>query len=627
MKKVIYSFIALLLAFTSVAQDTTCKGKAAFQYTINGNTVNFYSSTTANTPTINYWKFGDGLVGDAANPVHIYLSAGNYRVVHYIKDTLHKCYDSAVKEFTIAASLCDLINAKFEWRKDSINPSKIFFINQSMPNPAPTSVVYKWTFGDGTSSTNFSPDHIYSAPGQYNVCLTVSYLSTGSTTPVCTKTFCSIVTIPQPCNLQPYFTWAVDPANLLAVKFTNKTVLTSATAQYKWSFGDGAGSTEANPVHAYTKAGVYKVCLVVTISNTCTQEYCLDVTVRDCNFDAGFNWVLDSIYPMSGVKFNPVLGPLTVMPTSTKWTFGDGTTSTEYSPLHQYQQPGTYKVCLRVEYFAGCVKEVCKEVVVPAPENCEAFSRFTVDRTTADAATWYFKAETNNSTVKYTWTFGDGTGALGAAATHKYSHAGTYRVCLTAYRSDNCASTTCKEIVVGLLNCDQTTIKYEAQRINPPINNAVKFVAISNQPILSQSWTIWRNSALTPVKIGTNNPTYIFQDTGWYKVCLRAITVNGCVKEYCDYIHITAVPNACTLQVLPNPATTSIQFKVQVEVAQPVIASIVDMTGVRKAVFYLNAVPGANTFTLPIGTLATGYYTLEVKVGDKVCSTKFQKVN
>ncbi len=628
MKKVLYSFIALLLAFTSVAQDTTCKGKAAFQYKINGNTVNFYSSTTANTATINYWKFGDGLVGDAANPVHSYLSAGNYRVVHYIKDTLHKCYDSAVKEFTIAASLCDLVNAKFEWRKDSINPSKIYFINQSMPNQAPTSVVYKWTFGDGTSSTNFSPDHIYSAPGQYNVCLTVSYLTTGSATPVCSKTFCSVVTVPQSCNIQPYFLWAVDSSNLFAVKFTNKTVVTSATAQYKWSFGDSTTSTEANPVHAYTKAGVYKVCLVVIVGNSCTQEICKEITVRDCNFDAGFNWVLDSIYSGHGVKFYPLPpSALTVMPTSTKWSFGDGTYSTDYSPLHQYQQPGTYKVCLRIEYFAGCVKEVCKEVTVPVYTNCEALSRFTVDSTGNNSGTWSFKAETNTSTAKYTWTFGDGTGATGATATHKYDRAGTYRVCLTAYRSDNCASTSCKEIFAGSLNCNQTTVKFETERLNPPVNNAVKFIAVSNQSVISQDWTIWRNNATTPVKIVANNPTYIFQDTSWYKVCLRTVTANGCVKEFCDYIHITAVPNVCTLQVLPNPATTTIQFKIQVEIAKPVIASVIDMTGVRKAVFYLNAVPGANTFTLPTGTLATGYYTLEVKVGDKVCSTKFQKIN
>ncbi|MFT3846414.1 MAG: PKD domain-containing protein [Lacibacter sp.] len=631
MKKVIYSFIALLLAFSSIAQNTNpCAGKANFQLTVNGNTVSFYSGdvTLVALPRLFHsWNFGDGLKSDAQNPVHTYASAGTYRVVHYVKDTLNKCYDSAVKEITITTSVCDLLQPKFEWRKDSSSPAKIIFINQSLPNPPPSTIIYKWSFGDGTTSSERNPSHIYSTPGQYNVCLTISYSVAGTSNTPCTKTFCSVVTVVSPCNFKPEFTWDAAASNLLLVKFTNKTVLTTNAAQAKWSFGDGTYSTEWNPSHTYSKGGVYKVCLVVTTANNCTLEICKEITVKDCNFPADFRWALDSIYPMRGVKFYPELGPLTVMPLSTKWNFGDGATSTEYSPLHQYQQPGTYKVCLRVEFITGCVKEICKEVVVPLPANCEVLSKFVVERISSDPNTYIFKAETNLSTIKYTWTFGDGTGATGAYAKHQFDRSGKYTVCLTAYRGDNCASTTCKEIVVGVINCDQTVVKFETQRLNPPMNNAVKFIALSNQPIVSQSWTIWKSNATTPVKITTPNPMYVFQDTGTYKVCLRATTANGCVKEYCDVIRITQVPDVCTLQVMPNPATTSIQFKVQVEVAQPVVASIIDMTGVRKAVFYLNAVPSANTFTLPIATLPTGFYTLEVKIGNKVCSTKFQKVN
>ncbi|MFY7840217.1 MAG: PKD domain-containing protein, partial [Lacibacter sp.] len=195
MKKVFYSFLALLFAFTSVAQDNPCKGKAAFQFTISGNTVKFYSATIVNSPLVHQWKFGDGQMGDGANPTHTYAAPGGYRVVHYIKDTVLKCYDSAVQEFRIGTAICDLLQSKFEWRKDSTNPSKIFFINQSQPNTAGIAISYKWSFGDGSGSAEKNPDHIFAAPGQYNVCLTISYGTTNATTPVCTKTFCSIVTV------------------------------------------------------------------------------------------------------------------------------------------------------------------------------------------------------------------------------------------------------------------------------------------------------------------------------------------------------------------------------------------------------------------------------------------------
>ena len=40
--------------------------------------------------------------------------------------------------------------------------------------------------------------------------------------------------------------------------------------------------------------------------------------------------------------------------TSILWNFGDGTTSTDWNPNHQYQQPGYYEVTLRVEDVGSC---------------------------------------------------------------------------------------------------------------------------------------------------------------------------------------------------------------------------------------------------------------------------------
>ncbi|MEQ1799077.1 MAG: PKD domain-containing protein, partial [Lacibacter sp.] len=466
-----------------------------------------------------------------------------------------------------------------------------------------------------------NPVHLYTTPGQYNVCLTIRYANAN-----CEKTYCSIVTVPPACDFQPYFSWTADAANPLTIKFTNQTAVTSATAKIKWSFGDGTSSADWNPTHTYTKAGVYNVCIRVELSPNCVKEICKQVVVRSCDIEAGFTWVLDSVLPMRGVKFYPLPSVLTVMPLSIKWSFGDGTSSAEYSPFHQYQQPGTYKVCMRIEFFAGCVKEVCKDVVIPAPVGCEQLSLFKIERISAEPNTFVFNAEFNNSTLKYTWTFGDGTGAIGPNAKHKYDRPGRYNVCLTVYRGDNCASTTCKEIVVGQLSCEQTFVKFEYQRLNSA-GNVIKFKAVSNQPLLSQYWTIYKSNSTVPVIINAVDPTYTFQDTGWYKVCLRAITVNGCVKEYCEAIRIQQVPSVCTLQIMPNPVTTTANFKVQVETPQVVIASIIDITGVRKAVFYLNATAGINAFAIPTGTLPTGYYTLEVKIGNRVCTGRFQKIN
>jgi PKD repeat protein len=43
----------------------------------------------------------------------------------------------------------------------------------------------------------------------------------------------------------------------------------------------------------------------------------------------------------------------TGVPTSWKWTFGDGTSSSDQNPIHQYSQEGSYTVKLTVKNVAG----------------------------------------------------------------------------------------------------------------------------------------------------------------------------------------------------------------------------------------------------------------------------------
>ena len=623
MKKVLYPLYALLFFWASgaAAQGTTnpCTGKANFQFTVNNLTVNFYSLNTSNTQLKHRWLFGQGNASsDAANPVFTYNSPGVYKVIHYIKDEVLNCYDSTIKEIRLG-NVCDLLKPKFEWQRDSAHPARIKFYNVSQPNPPPAGVSFKWSFGDGSSSSDFSPVHIYQQPGEYEVCLIMRIDG------VCEKTFCAKVIVPPPCNLQPNFSWTADASNPLKYKFTNLTAPTSTTAQVRWSFGDGSSSSEWNPIHEYKEAGVYTVCLKVYINNTCIKEICKQVVVRACTIEPGFSWQLDSIYPLRGVQFRNTTPVLTIQPLRVRWSFGDGTESSEWNPFHKYEKPGTYNVCLKIAFFEGCTKEVCKTIVIPEPAACERLSNFEV-RLTSVPNTIKAEAVIANSSLKYVWTFGDGTGAFTAATTHTYAKPGKYTICLTVYRGENCASTTCKEIVVGPLPCSLTTVKFEYHRINSA-GNSIKFTAVSNQTIISQRWSIQKDNATTPVIINANNPAYTFTQPGIYKVCLRAVTINGCVKEYCDTIRIGEIPSTCSLQVTPNPATTQIFFRLELRGNQTVTASIVDAMGVRRTVHFFNGLQGWNSFNIGIATLPAGYYTLEVKYNGIVCSSKFQKVN
>jgi len=66
----------------------------------------------------------------------------------------------------------------------------------------------------------------------------------------------------------------------LSVSFTSEVECSQPNVQYKWDFGDGTTSTEANPVHTYTKPGEYTATLTVTAGQvTATDE--IDITVEE----------------------------------------------------------------------------------------------------------------------------------------------------------------------------------------------------------------------------------------------------------------------------------------------------------------------------------------------------------
>lgn len=66
--------------------------------------------------------------------------------------------------------LNNLSAAHFRWEFwDTLSPLHVYFADLSVYEPAE----WKWDFGDGSTSTEKSPEHSYSAPGVYPVCLTV----------------------------------------------------------------------------------------------------------------------------------------------------------------------------------------------------------------------------------------------------------------------------------------------------------------------------------------------------------------------------------------------------------------------------------------------------------------------
>lgn len=117
-----------------------------------------------------------------------------------------------------------------------------------------------------------------------------------------------------------------------------------------WDFGDGATSTDRNPTHEYTAAGVYTVTLTVSGNDGADQYMVRDALTIHQAAVADFS-ASDSrgVRPLPVTFNNLSAGDIDTW----QWDFGDGSTSSLSSPTYTYLQAGDYTVTLTVNGLGG----------------------------------------------------------------------------------------------------------------------------------------------------------------------------------------------------------------------------------------------------------------------------------
>lgn len=638
MKKFYSLFISCLLITGSLLAQPAPNCNSQFTFVIsNANFVQFTPATPGDSINTHHsWIFGDGTSNTYVFPSHTYLNPGIYTVHHkltqYNSAGVIVCLDSSTAIITIATGTCN-IQAQFLPHPDlTVSGLGWSFENLSAGITPNDSV--KWNYGDGTSSGGFTGHHVYAQPGTYNVCLRIiKRTATGLSN--CVSEICHSLIVPSPsiCLLQASFTQERDTSSgQHTFHFHNTSFGFSPGDSIKWSFGDGTYSNALNPIHTYAQPGTYNVCIRV-IKRTpngdltnCISENCHSVVVpQACNIAAHFTARPDSINTRKIYFTNSTIGSTTAG--TATWTFGDGTTTTGWNAMHEYAQPGTYIVCLHVQLSATCSSNACETItVLSSPVNCEARSAFSFSRSAADPLLVNFQPNTINNLSQYTWSFGDGSVSQNPTASHHYAVAGNYTACLTVRTSPTCASTTCRTI--ELRDCSNLQASYHYYADSPVVNR-VHFTAFANGTIAAQSWSILKigSSITTPIILNQLNPVYTFHDTGYYRVCLRATFGNGCIKKYCETIHIShvIVRPGCNLQLYPNPATTQINAMIHLAAPQVLNAYVYNVLNILVKEKHQPGNAGNNFVEISIGNLPAGIYRYVLVHGNDTCTGLFQK--
>lgn len=300
----------------------------------------------------------------------------------------------------------------------SANSLRVLFTDESTGSP----VSYRWSFGDGRTSTERNPEHIYSRAGTYTVSLMVTNVDGLS------DTFRNSVTVPRPGNpLQASFTHTI---NGLEVIFTDTS--TGNPNSWMWEFGDGETSTRPNPVHTYPGVGTYVVNLTVTNRFNQRSGTRQVIEIKPASpLDADFT-VETEVGGLTAVFTDTSTGD----PVAWQWNFdaegAGGATSTEQNPSHRYDQPGTYVVALTVTNSVGQTDTQRKSVTVPRGSALPEAS-FT---TSIDGLRVLFTDTSTGSPTSWSWNFGDPESMERNTSTeqnpvHEFTKAGTYTVRLT----------------------------------------------------------------------------------------------------------------------------------------------------------------------------------------------------
>ncbi len=431
-----------------------------------------------------------------------------------------------------------------------------------------------WDFGDGNTSGDLNPTHIYTEPGTYIVTLLVeNFCSTDSHT----REVIVTENLPTADFSQ---TSEVICAGSSVLYSNNSTEATS----FRWEFEGGvpSQSTEENPVIVYGTTGIFDVSLTAinadgetTILKEQTIEI-IEVPIADFNIDQR-----DNTISLSGL--NSGLSP--------SWDFGDGNTSTDVNPTHEYSQGGQFIITLTISNDCG-TDSVQKAVIIESNELnssfsvssrniCEGSAVSYADLTDdADERTWIFEGGLPNqstdanptvlyiqdgrysvtlitkndvstdtlvlpnhltvaslptadfnfsvtdSTVTFTnnsdsfselsWTFGDQTGSADSDPVHTYAAPGTYTATLTV--SNSCGSDaltesiTIEEPILSITEMLADSVDFSIE--NEAVCQGQAFVVQNNTPVFDDAfWLVDGQDTIETDSI-------LIQDSGLHTISL-----------------------------------------------------------------------------------------------------------
>lgn len=485
----------------------------------------FFDQSSGSTVVNWSWDFGDGNTSNQAFPIHAYDSAGSYTVTLAVQDQ-NGCVDTISKP-----NLIDLQgpSAAFTPLQSSGCIGSSFTFTDASTG-ASAIVGWSWSFGDGDSSNQQNPVHLYDQPGVYDVSLTVTDANG------CRQT----ETVPQAVVIfeGPQVTFAPDITQgcaPLTVQFTDQSTSPNSTLTgWQYQYGNGSSYNFPNGTQTYTSPGTFEVVLTVTDAQGCAAADTQQITVLPGpNVDFISN--IQSGCPPRPIDFLSQSGGPTPL-ASWSWDFGDGNTGNGPLFTHTYQANGLYDVKLVVEDANGCRDSLIRPQFIRIGEPLIDFGVNDSLPCPGEVVTFTDFSQPDTPFVSWSWDFGDGHTATGQTASHAYADSGRYDVTLTVVDALGCIGT---RTIPKLVKVQSPPVAYftaPAFGCEPAIIQALDS-SYGVSPINTWNWQV--NGS--PEGSG-QQAQFFFNQIGRYDISLRVIDDRGCSNTFTQAVEVMGPP-------------------------------------------------------------------------------------
>jgi len=331
-----------LLVLSTSGNDTVCIGES---YTISS------SATGGVSPYVFTW---DNNLGNIDSTTLTGQHTTTYSV--FVTDT-NNCVTSSQ---SLEVFVYPVVHVTAHYAGDSaicLNDTTMITAIATGGNGGPYTYTWSENIGVHTPPVQVSPTH------------TTTYYVTASDNCGSPVAIGSIIVIVNPLPVVNFTGINKSGCQPLKVDFTDLSY--PDIASWQWHFGDplsGSNNTsnQQNPSHTYLNPGTYHVTLTTT-----TIYGCIGTTTLT-------NFV--NVYPLPIADFtfhppfadieNPVIYFInhSTGDSIRNWNFGDPAsgnmnTSYVYSPIHEYNTPGTYTVLLVVSSNKGCIDSTSKTLI------------------------------------------------------------------------------------------------------------------------------------------------------------------------------------------------------------------------------------------------------------------------